>query len=119
MSRPSASILNCRSLLQVLKEEFGEDTSILVDRANYDAFQVAIVHGDVARGAVSAERAYQIILSYKGGDSSDTKRMQQLAENPKIHLSFGAPPMRWTTKKGQVPRELRGGEFENWLRRQT
>ncbi|EXA29335.1 hypothetical protein FOVG_19159 [Fusarium oxysporum f. sp. pisi HDV247] len=118
MSRPSASLLNCRSLLQVLKEEFEEDTSILVARANYDAFQIAIVHGDLARGAVFADRAYQVRLICEGEDSSDTERMQRLAEDPTIHPSFGAYSMRWKTKKGQVPRELMGDEFENWLWRQ-
>ncbi|SPJ88719.1 uncharacterized protein FTOL_12613 [Fusarium torulosum] len=115
MSRPSVSLLNCRSLLQVLKEEFQEGTNILIARANYDAFQIAIAHGDLARGAVFAQQAYQIRLLCEGGDSPDTKRMQQLEEDPTIHPSFGAYSMRWKTKKGQVPRELSGDEFENWL----
>jgi hypothetical protein len=118
MSSPSVSLLNCRSLLQVMKEEFGEGTTILVARANYDAFQIAIVHGDIARGAVFAERAYQIRLLCEGGDSPETKRMQKLAEDPKNHPNFGAHSMRRKTKMGQVPRELKGDEFENWLWRQ-
>lgn len=115
MSRPSVSLSNCRSLLQVLKEEFEKETSILVARANYDVFQIAIVDGDEARGAVFAERAYQIRLLCEGGDSPETERMQKLAENPKNHPSFGAHSMRWKTKKGQISRELKGDEFENWL----
>ncbi|CAJ0540950.1 Ff.00g078060.m01.CDS01 [Fusarium sp. VM40] len=118
MSSPSVSLSNCRSLLQVLKEEFENCTTILVARANYDAFQIAVVHGDEARGSVFAERAYQIRLLCEGGDSPDTERMQQLAENPKLHPSFGGHSMRWKTKKGQVPGELKGDEFENWLWRQ-
>ncbi|KAH7184522.1 uncharacterized protein B0J16DRAFT_355242 [Fusarium flagelliforme] len=43
MRVPGASLLNCRSLLQTLKEEFETGTNILVARANYDAFQIAII----------------------------------------------------------------------------
>ncbi|KAF5682041.1 SET domain-containing protein [Fusarium circinatum] len=118
MSSPSASLLDCRSLLQVLKEEFEEDTSILGARANYDAFQIAIVHGDLARGAVFADRAFQVRLICEGEDSLSTKRMQRLAEDPKSHPSFGVHSVRWKTKKGQVPQELMRDEFENWLWRQ-
>lgn len=115
MRVPSASLLNCRALLQTLKEEFEKGTNILVARANYDAFQIAIVHGDVARAAIFAERAYQVRLLCEGGDSPDTKRMQQLAENPQLHPSVGAHSMRWKTKKSQIPRQLSEDEFENWL----
>lgn len=118
MNRPSASLSKCRSLLQVLKEEFEGDTSILVARANYDAFQIAVVHGDLARGAIFADRAYQVRRICEGEDSPDTKRMQRLAEDPTAHPSFGAYSMSWKTNKRQIPPKLKEDEFENWLWRQ-
>lgn len=115
MSRPGASLSDCRSLLQVIKEEFKEGTNILIARANYDAFQIAIAHGDLARGAVFAGRAYQVRLLCEGGDSPDTKKMQRLEEDPTVHTTFGAYSMRWKTKKGQVPGDLSADDFENRL----
>ncbi|CEI41784.1 hypothetical protein FVEN_g3769 [Fusarium venenatum] len=118
MSRPNVSLDNCRSLLQILEEEFVNGTTALVAKAYYDAFKIAIVHGDVARGAVFAERAYQVRLLCEGGDSPETQRLQSLAENPKVCRIFGVYSMRWKTEKGKVPSELKGDEFENWLWRQ-
>ncbi|KAL6922946.1 hypothetical protein FSST1_000220 [Fusarium sambucinum] len=118
MNRPNVSLGNCRSLLQVLKEEFVNGTTALVAKAYYDAFQIAIVHGDVARGAVFAERSYQARLLCEGRDSPETRRMQNLAENPKVYQNFGAFSKRWKTEKGKVPLELKGDKFENWLWRQ-
>ncbi|KAG8667801.1 hypothetical protein FPOAC1_012640 [Fusarium poae] len=118
MSRPNVSLANCRLLLQVLKEEFANGTTPLLANAYNDAFLVVIRHGDVARGAIFAERAYQIRIICYGGDHPETQMIQRLAEDPKIDKGFAAYSKRWTTEKGEIPQELKGDEFEKWLWRQ-
>ena len=62
----------CRSLLQVLEEEYKGGAGALIARLYYDAFQISIAHGDQARASVFAERGYRLI------------------ENPSVHVNFGA-----------------------------
>jgi len=118
-SNPAASLADCHSLLQVLEEEYRGSASALLMRLYYDAFQIAIGHGDKGRAVVFAERAYKARAVCEGDDSPDTRRIKCLMENPAAHASFGACSMRWKTKKKSAPKGVDAVEFERWLWRQS
>ncbi|CAJ2504959.1 Uu.00g123530.m01.CDS01 [Anthostomella pinea] len=60
MQQPGARLTGCRSLLRLLVEVYTEvGAGLLVARLYNDAFQICAAHGDRARAAVFAERAYK------------------------------------------------------------
>ena len=100
-----------RVLLELLDQEGITDASI--PRAYYDAFQIAIAHGDKARAKIFAERAYAARVIAEGDDSPDTMKLKRLAERPTEHLSYGifgnhSRSVASTTRKD-------GEGLENWL----
>lgn len=115
MSRPDDCLADCRSLLQVLEEEFHGGAPSA--RLYYDAFQICITHGDQARASVFAGRGYKSRVVCEGEDSPETQKVKNLMENPASHRNFGAST-RWRTAKGLVPKGLNADEFERWLWRQ-
>ncbi|KAG6997745.1 SET domain-containing protein 5 [Physcia stellaris] len=115
MSRPDDCLADCRSLLQVLEEEFHGGAPSA--RLYYDAFQICITHGDQARASVFAGRGYKSRVICEGEDSPETQKVKNLMENPASHRNFGAST-RWRTAKGLVPKGLNADEFERWLWRQ-
>ncbi|RYP23565.1 hypothetical protein DL765_001079 [Monosporascus sp. GIB2] len=119
MSNPAASLADCFALLRVLEEEYPHTTSALASRLYYDAFQIAVAHGDRARGKVFAERAYKARVVMEGEDSPETKKMKALSLNPSSHSSFGISSMKWKGPKKFNPDELNDAELEKWLWRQS
>ncbi|RYP40633.1 hypothetical protein DL769_011736 [Monosporascus sp. CRB-8-3] len=119
MSDPAASLADCYALLRALEEEYPHTTSASDARLYYDAFQIAVAHGDRARGKVFAERAYKVRVVVEGEDSPATKKMKALSLNPSSHSSFGAYSMKWKGSKKFNPEELNDAEFEKWLWRQN
>lgn len=117
MNRPSDSLADCHSLLQLLDEEYHGTAVSAAARLYYDAFQISITHGDQARASVFAERAYKSRVTCEGEDSSATRKVKQLMEDPAGHWVFGTS-RRWKTAKGLVPKGLDAGAFEGWLWRQ-
>jgi hypothetical protein len=87
-------------------------------RAYYDAFQIAIAHGDQARAKVFAQRAYEARLCCEGEDSPLTTRMKCLVARPAGHRLFGTSN-RWKLSEKMVPKTLEGEEFEAWLWRRN
>ncbi|RYP46101.1 hypothetical protein DL768_007657 [Monosporascus sp. mg162] len=119
MSDPAASLADCYALLRVLEEEYPHTTSACSARLYYDAFQIAVAHGDRARGGRFAERAYKARVVMEGEDSSATKEMKALSLDPSRHPSFGACSMKWRGSKKFNSEELNDAELEMWLWRQS
>ena len=115
LGRPYDCLADCRSLLQLLEEEY--NGGVLIARLYYDAFQISITHGDQARASVFARKAHELRVMCEGQDSPETRRMKKLMENPAEHLNFGAST-RWKTLKGLVPKDLDPKGFEKWLWRE-
>lgn len=111
-SAPLQTLHDVHKLLHLLDEEGFADAS--VSRAYYDAFQVAITHGDVARARVFAERAASTRAILEGSDSPTVQRMESLARNPSQHMAYGLSG-KWRTAGDDIPRELGKDEFERWL----
>ncbi len=117
MKKPDDCLKDCRSLLQVLKEEYDGSAGASIARLYYDAFQISITHGDQARASVFAERGYKSRVICEGEDSPETRTVKNLWKNPAGHRNFGAST-RWKTAKGLVPKGLDIAAFEKWLWRQ-
>ena len=117
MNKPDNCLADCRSLLQVLEGEYHGGAGALIARLYYDAFQISIAHGDQARASVFAQRGHKSREICEGEDSPETRKVENLMENPTGHRNFGAST-RWRTAKGLVPKGLDTGGFERWLWRQ-
>lgn len=118
MRRPNESLSNCLKLLQILKAEFDDGAGPLNARLYYDAFQVSIAHGDLARASIFADKAYQARVVCEGEDSPETQRVKAFALKPAAHASYGLCSMKWRTRKETVPKGLDVVQFEKWLFRQ-
>ena len=59
-------------MLKTIHDEFGTWEATGQARLQYDAFQVAVAHGDIARASIFAQRAYQARMVCEGEDSSET-----------------------------------------------
>ncbi|XXH01880.1 hypothetical protein Hte_008242 [Hypoxylon texense] len=114
-TQPEGALADCRSLLQLLKEEFGEATAPAAARLYYDAFQIAVAHSDRARASVFAERAYKARIICEGEDSPLTQRTKRLMENPTSHSNFGGYSTKWKGSDRFSPSSLSTTEFEAWL----
>ncbi|KAI1763147.1 SET domain-containing protein [Hypoxylon sp. FL1150] len=119
MSRPGTSLADCRSLLQVLEEEYGEAAVSSTARLYYDAFQISVAHSDRPRASVFAERAYRARVICEGEDSPLTQRMKRCMDNPASHKSFGCYSKKWKGSDKFSPFSLGGDELEAWLWRRA
>ncbi|RYP34254.1 hypothetical protein DL767_004377 [Monosporascus sp. MG133] len=114
---PVAALGHCRSFLDLLRDEYGEDPGILAARIYFDAFRICASHGDRARASAFAGRAYEIRMVCEGDDSPGTKRMKSLMQDPASYAAFGTHS---DGKKipGFVPVDLSSDLYEDWLWRQ-
>jgi hypothetical protein len=116
LSIPDSCLEDVHNLVTLLEAE--KITDARVPRAYYDAFQIAIAHGDQARAKVFAERCYKTRLRCEGDDSDVTARMKTLAARPTKHRLFGTSS-RWKLSEKMIPRSLNGEQFEAWLWRRN
>ncbi|RYP47922.1 hypothetical protein DL768_006077 [Monosporascus sp. mg162] len=114
---PAAVLGDCRSFLDLLREEYGEDPGILAARIYFDAFRVCASHGDRARASVFAGRAYEVRAVCEGDDSPGTKRMRSLMQDPASYAAFGTHS-DGKNAPGFVPVDLSSDLYEDWLWRQ-
>ncbi|CAJ2502519.1 Uu.00g099130.m01.CDS01 [Anthostomella pinea] len=96
-----------------LYNEHGPDDNGL-PRAFLDAAQVAIAHGDLARGRIFAERAVSGWKILGGDDSTQVREHGHLAVNPS-KLGLHGLSKEWKTAVDEVPQGLEAGDFEDWL----
>jgi len=113
---PGRCLEDVYALLALLEAENITDASL--PRAYYDAFQIAIAHGDQARAKVFAQRAYESRLCCEGEDSPLTIRMKSLVVRPAEHRLFGTSTS-WKLSEKMVPKTLEGEKFEAWLWRRN
>lgn len=87
-------------------------------RAFFDATQITIANGDLARGVVFAEKAVSAWRATQGNDSKQVIEYEPLAQDPTkhslYHTMYGMS-MKWKTTVDEKPRELGEEEFEDWL----
>lgn len=112
INTPLACLRKAYALWQLLDQE-DIDTAMLA-RLYYDAFQIAVAHGDQARASTFAGRAYTLRLILEGEDSPDTMKLKALMEYPHNHRLYGTS-MKWRQGIGKVPEALAKRDFENWL----
>ncbi|KAL8356723.1 hypothetical protein RB601_001843 [Gaeumannomyces tritici] len=112
---PLQALHNVRKLLKLFEEEGLQDAS--VSRAYYDAFQIAVVHGDRARARVFGERAAATRAIVEGDDSPTVRRMKDQARDPTRHPTYGHSS-RWQTSTDDIPSSLSAEDFETWLWRE-
>jgi len=113
ISAPLQTLHSVQRLLTLLDEEgFADDAS--APRAYYDAFQIAITHGDIARAIVFAERATSGRVILEGSDSPEVQRLERFAKNPSQHMAYGMSN-KWRTVRDDIPKDLDKDDFERWL----
>jgi hypothetical protein len=112
IANPAACLVDVRNLLNLLFEENITDSR--VPRAYYDAFQIAIAHGDQARAKVFAERAFKLRLQCEGDDSPEVSRLKALVKSPKDHRLYGTTTL-WKKSTKMIPKNLDEAAFDAWL----
>jgi len=113
---PDRCLEDVHTLLILLEAE--NITDARLPRAYYDAFQIAIAHGDQARAKVFAQRAYEGRLCCEGDDSPLTARTKSLMARPAEHRLFGTSS-GWKLSEKMIPKTLEGERFEAWLWRRN
>ncbi|KAM0198329.1 hypothetical protein ACHAQI_012377 [Fusarium lateritium] len=98
-------------LLDLLTCEGIDDAT--VPRAYYDAFQIAITHGDRARAKIFAERALSARILIED-DSPEVEKLQKLSDDPSQHASHGLTTRLVSTIE-EIPTDKKGSDFEAWL----
>ncbi|EXK24746.1 hypothetical protein FOMG_18549 [Fusarium oxysporum f. sp. melonis 26406] len=83
-------------------------------RAFFDAAQITVAHGDLARARVFTERAAAGWLVLEGDDSPRVLNAKKLAQDPSSHDAYGNSTA-WRTAVDDVPQGLDSNEFENWI----
>ena len=112
VSAPLHTLHKVQKLLNLMDDEIIADVG--VPRAYYDAFQIAITYGDVARARIFAKRAASARGILEGKDSPTVQRMESLSMDPSHHMAYGYSK-RWETTGSEVPEDLSKDEFERWL----
>jgi hypothetical protein len=112
LSAPLQALHNVRKLLTLLDNEGIADAS--VPRAYFDAFQIAVMHGDLARASIFAERAASIRTVMEGEDSPTVHKMKRYAENPSEQSGYGYTG-KWRTAMVGIPTGLDKDAYEDWL----
>jgi hypothetical protein len=113
---PNRCLEDIHTMLTLLEAE--NITDARLPRAYYDAFQIAIAHGDQARAKVFAQRAYEGRLCCEGDDSPLTARMKSLVARPAGHRLFGTSSS-WKLSEKMIPKKLEAEKFVAWLWRRN
>ncbi|KAK0391814.1 hypothetical protein NLU13_1313 [Sarocladium strictum] len=115
-SRPPLGVLwDCRLLLQILRAEYKGYPGTFAARVYWDAFQVTIAHGDLARARIFVERSYKEAVICEGDNTPEVKSVKVLVKDPASDDSFEKSSKDWSTDVDMVPRGLDDDEFEKWL----
>ncbi|KAH6842235.1 hypothetical protein B0I37DRAFT_314285 [Chaetomium sp. MPI-CAGE-AT-0009] len=115
VASPLRALHDVRKLLRLCEEEGIDDAT--VPRAYYDAFQIAIFNGDMARATVFAGRAATARAIIEGDDSPAVRRHRELERDPSRHVSYGYDS-QWETSINDVPSGISAEAFAAWLWRE-
>lgn len=113
ISSAPLAILHCLDREVQLYNMTGADDPGL-SKVYWDAAQVTIAHGDLARGRIFAERALQGWRISCGSDSQPVINFGRIPQDPS-RLSLYGMSKQWTTAVNEVPNQLEPTQFEDWL----
>lgn len=112
LSSPLHCLRYVETMIHLYEEQEQGDTGI--SRAFVDAAQIAIAHGNLARGCVFAERAISRWRVSGGDDDAQVLKLSYLVVTPS-KLSVYGLSMKWKTEMEEVPTGLDVAECEDWL----
>lgn len=95
MTNPSKALLLCREALSLLQEE--EESTPRFEVVLYDAFQICVAHGDLARASRFAELAAEAKEAWQGNDATGLAEMRAYIRRPQSHR-LASQTQRWRTK---------------------
>jgi hypothetical protein len=88
-------------------------TDCRLGRLFEDCIFTVVRHGDKARAATFARRACSVYRKCEGADSTNTKRVMAIADDPTTHMWWNGDKHR--TRKSRIPRGVSSKDFETWL----
>jgi hypothetical protein len=109
-TNPARALKHCRDLINV-RQKLKQTPEI--PRAYYDAFQVCVAHGDLARAKVFIKLHNDMKERIEGDWAVDAEK-RGLVEKPERHRLYRQLSRRWNTKV-QHAREEESEGFEAWL----
>ncbi|CAF3542590.1 unnamed protein product [Fusarium graminearum] len=112
LSNPKRMLGHVYQQVQLYKEHSLDDIGL--PRAFFDAAQIVVTHGDLARARVFTERAAAAWRLIRGDDDPHVIKTQKLALDPSTHTTYGHTA-QWKTAFDQVPQGLNRDDFEAWL----
>ncbi|RPB07912.1 SET domain-containing protein [Morchella conica CCBAS932] len=101
----------CRTIIEHLEDEGIQD--MRVARAYYDAFQICVSNGDMARASVFARKHIEEVICCEGEDAPGLKERQAFVDKPETHRLAGVSNM-WESKLSDRARSDHD-DFEGWL----
>ena len=108
-------IKNGRKLLSIYQEE-----GILDDRLPnlyWDIFQVAIMHGDLARASAFAKKYVDLKIMSEGPESTNALESMHCIQDPSKEKNYGET-QDLKSRVGDIPKNLDEESFERWLWRE-
>ncbi|KAL0635850.1 hypothetical protein Q9L58_005191 [Maublancomyces gigas] len=105
----------CRTMLEHLEDEGIQD--MRVARCYYDAFQICVSSGDLARASVFARMHIEEMRVCEGDDTPGLKERQAFVEKPESHRLAGISD-KWESKVADRARSDHS-DFEGWLWRRA
>jgi hypothetical protein len=112
MSAPLRKLRYVDQQIQLYNELGPNDNGL--PRAFFDAAQISIANGDLARGRTFTEQALLGWTILEGDDGSTVLKQRALLMDLSKHEVYGLS-MKWKTAVDDVPPGLDLEEFENWL----
>lgn len=109
-TNPGRALKYCRHLLHLRQME-GQEPEI--PRLYYDAFQMCVAHGDLARASALMKLHAKWKTIYEG-DSEEVKSKKHLISKPESHRLYQQVSRRWRSKTADALDEASPG-FEEWL----
>jgi hypothetical protein len=103
---------SCRTMLKLMDQERIYDKRVA--RTYYDAFQICIANGDIARASVFARRSVQERMICEGPDAVGLEEQKRFIEDPQSHRLAGLSN-KWQTKIEDIRDYQDQEEFNVWL----
>jgi hypothetical protein len=99
MTNPGKALASCREAITLLQEE--EPGCPMAETVYYDAFQICICHGDLARASAFASLAADAKRLWQGPDASGLGEYEAYVRKPESHrLAFQS--RKWFTAAGKA-----------------
>lgn len=112
LSNPLKSLRYVEQLVNLYHEHRPDDNGL--PRAFFDAAQIVLAHGDLARGRLFAQRAVVGGNILEGDDGPAVFEYKRMMQDPSKHEIYGLT-MKWKTSVGDVPKGLDPGQLDEWL----